>query len=427
MSVPAAGVLPDRRRRSRWRWVAWSAFALVVAGIVVALVLAWQERMLRAARRELEQGDPRRALALVSYFLDTHPDHGEARALKARALSQTGRAAEAVALYEQVGAATVDDVHAWARAYLHMESWSRALPLLAQVLRMEPDNADALHEITGCRIRLGLLQEAAESAQQLSEMPGQEARGLVLLAASQSDLGRAGDAAQTYQRVIELVPDGQGLQIPPEELFTQYGIVLLSQGQADAAVAMFEKSLAARPTPETYYYLGNAHAQAANTEAAERAWKKSLELDPAGVPVHEALADSAIQRGDLKAASEWLAPLERIAQSRYKTAYLFQRLAMKRNDEAEVQRWRKKADELRQGEQHRQRVVEIMRLLPHSFWANVARAHQFASQGNWQQASDMIEELARDAPQDVFVQDLAAAIRKRGPLPPLERLPIKSL
>jgi tetratricopeptide (TPR) repeat protein len=337
-----------------------------------------------------------------------------------------GQASAAVELFEEVGAATVEDLHAWAQAYLRLESWSRALPLLAQVLRMDPDNADALHEITGCRVRLGLLHEAAESALRLAELPDQEPRGLVLLAAIQSDLGRAGDAVQTYQRLIDLAPDGQGLQIPPEELFTQYGLVLLNQGQAEAAVQMFEKSLAIHPTAEAYYYLGNAHAQAAHTDAAEAAWKQSLKLDPAGVPVHEALADSALQKGDLKAASEWLAPLERIAQARYKSAYLFQRLAMKRNDQAAVERWRKKADELRQGEQHRQRVTEIMRLMPHSFWANVARAHQFAAQGNWQQAGDMIEALAREAPQDQFVQDLATAIRQRGPLPPLERMPIKS-
>ncbi len=62
---------------------------------------------------------------------------------------------------------------------------------------------------------------------------------------------------------------------------------------------------------------------------------------------------------------------------------------------------------------------------PHSFWANVARAHRFAALGNWQQAEDMLNELAREAPQDAFVQDLAAAVRKRGDLPPLERLPVK--
>jgi Flp pilus assembly protein TadD len=55
----------------------------------------------------------------------------------------------------------------------------------------------------------------------------------------------------------------------------------------------------------------------------------------------------------------------------------------------------------------------------------VARAHGFAAQGNWQQAADMINELARETPQDSFVQELAAAIRQRGPLPSIDRMPLK--
>jgi hypothetical protein len=75
---------PDARAaggRQRWRWAVRFAVALVAAGALVALALAWQERTLRAAQQELEQGNPQRALALVSYFLDAHPNHGRARAL----------------------------------------------------------------------------------------------------------------------------------------------------------------------------------------------------------------------------------------------------------------------------------------------------------------------------------------------------------
>src|SRR3990167_5439818 len=148
------GVEPDeqspgdrgRQTRSRWRWAVLSCVTLVAAGGIIALALYWQDRTLRAARRELQDGDPQRALALVSYFLDAHPEHGGALALKARALSVTGQANAAIELYEEVGAATVEDLHAWAQAYLLLQSWSRALPLLTQVLRLESDNADALHE-----------------------------------------------------------------------------------------------------------------------------------------------------------------------------------------------------------------------------------------------------------------------------------------
>jgi tetratricopeptide (TPR) repeat protein len=224
---------------------------------------------------------------------------------------------------------------------------------------------------------------------------------------------------------VELVPDGQGLQIPPDELFTQYGQLRLNQGHSDAAIQWLEKSLAARPTAAAYYYLGKARAQAGQGPAAEQAWQQSLRLDPGGVPAHEALANAALEKRDTDAALKWLSPLARIAEGRFQTAFLFQRVYQLRKDPGMAEQWRKKADELRQREQRLGMVEDLMTRTPHSFWANVARAHRFAAQGNWAQAADMLKELAVEAPQDRFVQDLANAVRQRGSLPPIERLPIK--
>ncbi len=271
--------------------------------------------MLREAQRELQNGDPERALGLVNYFLDTHPEHGRALALKARALTATGRANEAVELYEKVGAASAEDVHAWARAYLIRQSWSRALPLLTQALRMEPDDAEALYEITSCRLRLGLLLEALESARRLSEMPNQRARGLVLIAAIQNDVGNPEESIKAYQQTIEVCPDGKGLQIPPEELFLQYGTVLVKHGRGKDAIDWLKRSLVARPTPDACFYLGNAFSQAGNLAGAEEAWLKAVELDPAGFSARESLANASLQKRDYEAALKWLAPLEHLRKN----------------------------------------------------------------------------------------------------------------
>jgi Flp pilus assembly protein TadD len=190
-------------------------------------------------------------------------------------------------------------------------------------------------------------------------------------------------------------------------------------------VRFLEKGLAARPTPEAYFYLGNAYSQAGKTELAEQAWQQSLKLDPGGVPVCEALASSALQKGDAEAALKWLRPLERLAERRFKNAYLFQRVALKQKDTAAAARWLKHVDELRKRDELLNKVDQMMKKSPHSLWANVARAHVFASQGNWQQAADMIQELVRESPEEPFVKELAAAIARQGPLPSLERIPIK--
>jgi tetratricopeptide (TPR) repeat protein len=261
-----------------------------------------------------------------------------------------------------------------------------------------------------------------DSARQLSQLPDQRAQGLLMIAAIQNDLGNAEEAIKAYQQTIEACPDGQGLQVPPEELFLQFGMALVNYGRGQEAVRWLERSLAARPTPAAYFHLGKAMA---NRDAAEQAWQKAVVLDPQDVLAREMLANTAIQKRDYEAALKWIAPVERVAEERYKTAFLFQRVHTLRKDEAAAQRWQQQAEELRQRDQRLGAVDELMRRSPHSFWANVARAHRFAASGNWLQAEDMLKELASQAPQDKFVQELAAAVRRRAPLPSLDQLPVR--
>ena len=299
------------------------------------------------------------------------------------------------------------------------------MSLLTQVLRMAPDNADALYEMTSCRVRLGLFRRLPRRRTCLSEMPDQQARGLVLLAAIQNDLGSPAEALKTYRQVIDLAPDGQGLQIPPEELFTQYGTVLLHQGQTSAAVEWLEKSLANRPTAETYYYLGNVHAQAGNSGAAEQAWQRSLQLDSGGIPAHEALAESALQRGDTELALKRLRPLQRVAEARLKTANLFLRVAVKQKDRAAMERWQKKIQGLRKQDEHLSMMEQLMVSSPHSFWANVCAGPPLRRNGELAASRGHDRGAGARVPEDKFVRELAEAIRKRGPLPSVERIPFR--
>ena len=197
----------------------------------------------------------------------------------------------------------------------------------------------------------------------------------------QTDLGSPAEAIKAYQQVVELAPDGQGLQIPPEELFLQYGTILVNHGRGRERPCSGWKR-AWPPSDRGRLLLpGQCAAQAGNHEAAEQAWQKSLQLDPGGVPALEALANGALQNRDTEAALKWLGRLEGVAESRYNTAYLFQRVSTMRQDQAAAERWRKKAQELRQREQRLSLVEQLMARSPHSFWANVAHAPPFRLAG----------------------------------------------
>lgn len=419
--------------------------ALIVGAVGAALAIAmgvqWsQEWPLRKARTALAAGDATRAVALTDYFLDGHPGHGEAAALKARALMARGEARVAlgdtraavedarvaIGIYDRVGAATPEDMHAWARAYLVQESWSRGVQFLKQYLRMRPDDADALYELAMSEARIGLFDDALAVADRYRACPGQEARGTLLQAILHHDVKDDDAALAAFSRLMELAPTAEGLQLPPEEVFALYGSLLLAEGNASAAAEWLAKSQALRPSGATLYDLGRAKLQTGDPAAAVAAWKQALEVDPRGVSPREALAEEELTAGRIDEAAAWLEPLRAVAAERTETAYLFQRLAAARRDTADFERWKRLADRLRAQGRRIQALDTLMVSTPASPWAIALRAHRFAAAGNWAEADDLMLAVTGSVADEPFIRDLRAAIRARGTLPSLEGVPIEA-
>lgn len=412
----------------------------VGAALAIAMGVQWsQEWPLRKARTALAAGEASRAVALTDYFLDGHPGHGEAAALKARALMARGEARVAlgdtrsavddarvaIGIYDRVGAATPDDMHAWARAYLVQESWSRGVQFLKQYLRMRPDDADALYELAMSEARIGLFDDALAVAKRYTDAPGQEARGTLLQAILFHDVQDDDAALAAFARLIELAPDADGLQLPPAEVFALYGSLLLAKGDAPAAAEWLAKSQAIRPSGATLYDLGRARLQTGDQPAAVAAWTQALELDPRGVSPREALAEEDLSAGRIDEAAARLEPLRAVAAERTETAYLFQRLAAARRDTAEFERWKALADRLRAHGRRIQTLENLMVTTPASPWAIALRAHRFASAGNWAEAEDLMRAVT-GTDDEPFMRDLQTAIRARGKLPSLEAVPIEA-
>jgi tetratricopeptide (TPR) repeat protein len=399
--------------------------AVVVAGGTVPAFLYWQERPLRQAREALAAGNAEAALGRVTEYLLKHPRDSQALAFRARVLVLLGRPDEAIVWYERIGAAEVDDLHAWARAYLFREQYSRAVPVLQRVLEAAPDHADALYEITSSYTRLGRFEEALHTAERFARIPGQEARGHLFIGTIHSDLGNQQQAAEAYSRVLEFDPQVKNLQVPGEEFLLQYGQTLLRAGRPAEAIAVLEQSIARRPTSEGHALLGEARSQAGRGAEAAESWKAALAINPRHAAAREGLADAALAAGDGRQALEWLAPLEANPRLRSSTAYLLQRAYGLVKDDEAAATWRDKAQALRTRESLDAALTNFMLVTPQAFWSRVIRAYRFAEAGNRVEAEVLIADLEREAPEESFVADLAQAIRAGGPLPSLERLPIK--
>jgi tetratricopeptide (TPR) repeat protein len=61
-------------------------------------------------------------------------------------------------------------------------------------------------------------------------------------------------------------------------------------GNVDGAIADFEKAIAAKPSPDAYYYLAEAFKSKGLKDKAAAAYRKALELKPNDPDVVKALA-----------------------------------------------------------------------------------------------------------------------------------------
>jgi len=395
----------------------------VTAGSILFGIVWWRDRPLAEAEASLEKGDAKYAHYLLAKFLDHHPHHQRATALQARVHVALGNPDLALALFEQAGGATVEDHRAWARALLMTEQWTLAIPLLERVVQKEPENADALYELTACRVRLGMFEQALDSAQHFARLPGQEARGHMFVGAILRDLGKDAEAAAAYQTVLQYDPTAQSLQSPAAEFFLQYGQTLLRLGKPDESLEPLKRSAAARESPEVLLELGNAAMQLQRPEDAKTAWKRALALDERHTLAREALARAALAQGQPQQVLDWLLPLAE-KDSTLESAYLRQRAYTLLGKDKESLQWQEMASTLRKRQEFNAEIESLLLDSPQSYLARVIRAHRFAQQGNWRQAELLTEMLIQEAPGEPFVIELASAVHRRRELPSLESLPI---
>jgi tetratricopeptide (TPR) repeat protein len=412
-----------KRNRTLSFWVVRFTLIAVVSVAIVFGVVWWRDRPLVEAESSLEKGDAKYAHYLLAKYLTSHPHHQRALALQARVQVALGNPEAAIALFDQAGGSTVEDLSAWARAYLMTEQWSLAILLLERVVQREPENADALYELTACRVRLGSFEDALASAKRFARMPGHEARGHMFMGAILHDLGKSAEALEAYEAVLKHNPAADQLQVPAADFFLQYGQTLLRTGKPAEALDPLKRSAAARESPEVLYELGNAAMQLQRPEDAVVAWKRAVTLDERHLESREALARAALQQGQAEQALEWLSPIAETDLT-LEAAYLRERAARVLGNEEDVKRWQGLAAKLRTKQEFNAEIENLLRDSPESFWSRVVRAHRFAEQGNWQQAELFVDVLLQEAPGEPFVIELASAIHRRRDIPPLQSLPI---
>lgn len=408
------------------RWGVLLVIALIAVGGGLVYLTGQQERALAAVEQLLTSGDVTAAMREVSAYQRQYPADSRVLALRGRILLKMGRPREAAQLFEQHGAATVADLSAWAQAYLMQSQWSLAAPILKRSLQLDPTDANALYNLMVCDIRMGLLQDALKLGTELSRRPSHSVVGHWYLGTIHSDLKNEEQAAEEFGQVLRLAPELRDLPISPEQFLSEYGGTLLGMGRSNDAIPLLKRSLEIRPTASAATALGQAFLQLGDTEQAVAQWELAVKLDPESHRAREGLADLALREGRADQALEWLQPLEDSDKLEPATAFLMQRICQRLGDSEKAAAWQVRANQLRRKREVESAADRLLVEAPSSYWSQIVRAYRVAESGNWLEAQRLLQQVRDvDSPHE-FVQQLQNAVKTRGPLPPLEEIPIRS-
>jgi Tfp pilus assembly protein PilF len=403
-------------------------FALILIAAVILIagmygITWWTEQPLRMARSLLNAKQEKDALVTIDEFLKSHRDHSAAIALKAQTLSRLGRSAEAVRLFNQVGAASLEEMKDCANAYLKLEQWAQAREVLEYLVIVDPDDADRFHELAACRAMLGQYDLAIEAARIFASKPGRESRGYLLIGILENRRGNKGKADEAWKRVLEINPEASDLQISSEEFFADYGSVLLDTGEPERARHMLSRSVETKETPRALSMLGNALMRLGKADEARVLWEKALTQDPKNETAILGLADLAVRASDFSKALELLKPVEESTAPRSAAAFMLSRVYGMAGNSTKADEWKSRFEQIRKNEEVRQTANQIALDYSTTAWGQILSAYRLAEAGNRSQARIALAPHVHEQAHP-FVKQFNDAIENNSPLPSLDGVPV---
>ncbi|MDG2128015.1 MAG: tetratricopeptide repeat protein [Fuerstiella sp.] len=394
----------------------------------VGLVIWWQDRPLREISALLAEEDFDASLTLANEFLAGHRRDSRAQILKARALTGLGRHDAADALFRRVALESSgfpddsDALRAWSVSLLSSEKWLRAVSVLEILHQSAPADPETLYRLTVARIRLRQYEDALHSAKQLSTVSGHEEEAHVMIGTIHHDRGNRQAALDAWEVVLNTNPAATNLQISAGEFKAMVGEELLELGFPQRAAEILEESVKTESMARAYTYLGRAYSQTNRQAKASQAWQDALRCDDMDVEAREELANAALRERQPQQAVELMQPLAAANRIKSSSAYVLQRAYAQLQQKENTERWRDRANALREIEKKRSQIAELIRKEKDPFWSGFLHAYDLADQKQWASAERIVSDMLLQHPDADLLRDLAESIRQRNQLPELSRL-----
>lgn len=281
--------------------------ALTLIAATGGAVTAWwwkSSRPLREATAAYHAQDYELALRWANWHLRLHPNDVRALRLSARSLARQGEASRAELLFLQIPQLEPEDYFLLGLSYVRLKQFTKAIGPLRKSLELGP-TAETRRTLAVVYNELDRIDLALEQAKILADDPKEGDLGLALLGELYlaRDLPRA--SYDAFEKLLSRNPDLKGVPQTRHSVFMNQIDSLLKLGEPEKAAQLVDQLGDLDQDVRGLQLRGRLQQQQGKVQAAERDWKRVLELDPENSVVVE-LALLLLEKGAHEEAVRWL-------------------------------------------------------------------------------------------------------------------------
>jgi tetratricopeptide (TPR) repeat protein len=236
---------------------------------------------------------------------------------------------------EEVRAALIGIWRGQARVAAQRNDLEKALALLIEARKLNPDEPDVQYDLGMVALRMSLFPDAIDAFHQALKLRPDASPALYGLGRAQMGVAKFSDAQQSFEHYVQLRPaDASG--------HYALGFTLEALQRSSEARAEYDKSIALQPQQtESYFHLGSMALDAGNLGAAQENFERVLKRAPQHAGALTGMGRLKMQEKKYSEAADLLAKAiatqPRLREAHYYLGLVDARLGRKEDSEKELQ------------------------------------------------------------------------------------------
>jgi tetratricopeptide (TPR) repeat protein len=332
-------------RRTCQRWI---ARGIVITGLVA--LSAWRATRPEAvaeAEAAYARSDLVTALRRACDRLECWPSSPRAARVAALSLSRLDFPEQADRYYRLASRLSWDDLHHRAYGLVRGNHRERAIQAYRRILSRWPDDVLAMKRQAGVLISRGQRNAALKLAERLIRIPEGAELGYSLVGVLNYEVGEAELAVAAFEKVLALDPDLRTMPLNPDEFWKDFGIDLLVLGRYADVRRYMSRALARKDNGLLMTLMGEAYQAESRLDEAEPCWRKAIEWDPKLPRAWFNLGKLALTRGRPHEAIPYLEQAARLAPESHRPLYSLSLAYGRLGRNLEAERYRLQSERIR--------------------------------------------------------------------------------